>query len=243
MKKIIISVFLSVFTVVNCLASEISVNLFGEPVNFYDQGAEIINDRTYVPARGIFEKLNYAVDWNQEKKLVTLISSADNKAIFLMPDVSSVLVCENYSEVNLVNITNDSYKQYCTEIKTENAPVLLNGRIMLPLRVIAELSGYEIAWEKDTKSVYISASLDFTEFEKFFIDLENFVKVFSDLENDYTGKTLKSEYSFAQSHFNEFINYCEKQLSKEPRTQEELNTIVKKLNELLSVVLNNISEK
>lgn len=52
-------------------SSDISVKLNSRSVEF-DVPPMIINDRTMVPMRKIFEEFNYSVEWNGDSKLLQL---------------------------------------------------------------------------------------------------------------------------------------------------------------------------
>ena len=65
-------------TLVSASGSDISVVLDGRKIEF-DVQPQIINDRTMVPMRAIFEKLGALVEWNQDTQTVT--ASKDFKKI------------------------------------------------------------------------------------------------------------------------------------------------------------------
>lgn len=117
-------------------AKEVSVYLFGEKLSF-DVPPQIINGRTLVPMRKIFESLGYKVDWDKETK--TAIANREDMTI---------------------RITENSYTMYVNdEAKTlDVAPCIVNGRTMVPARAISESSGYKVDWDNDTRSVLITTA-------------------------------------------------------------------------------------
>ena len=44
------------------------------------------------------------------------------------------------------------------EQTTDTAPIIINGRTLVPLRVIAEIFGSKVDWDAETKTIYISNS-------------------------------------------------------------------------------------
>lgn len=139
MKKLI-SLALAVLLLVGMMitpvlaAKEVSVYLLGEKLSF-DVPPQIINGRTLVPMRKIFESLGYYVDWDKDTKT----------AIAVREDMT-------------IRITENSYTMYVnSEAKTlDVAPCIVNGRTMVPARAISESSGYKVDWDNDTRSVLIT---------------------------------------------------------------------------------------
>lgn len=119
-------------------AEDIKVYLFGEKLEF-DVPAQIVNGRTLVPMRKIFESLGYTVDWDKSSKTAIAVS-ADRT----------------------IRITIDSYTMYVNEeTKALDVPAcIIDGRTMVPARAISEASGYKVDWDKNTKSVLITKIAD-----------------------------------------------------------------------------------
>lgn len=115
-------------------ADEVSVYLFGEKLEF-DVPAQIVNGRTLVPVRKIFESLGYTVDWNNDTRTAIAVSAE-----------------------RTIRITENSYTMYVNEEeKTLDVPAqIIGGRTMVPARAISEASGYKVDWDGDTRSVLIT---------------------------------------------------------------------------------------
>ncbi len=116
---------------------KMSVN--GKYVNIDNQGTVpcIINDRTMVPIRAVIEALGGTVGWNQNLKQVTL--KLDGKTLYLR-------IGESYAF--------DENKSY----KLDSAPVLVDGRTLLPVRAVVEYFGGSVSWNNSTRSVTIKYS-------------------------------------------------------------------------------------
>ena len=56
-------------------ASNINVTLNGLAISFGDAKPEIINGRTMVPVRGLFEKMGYSIKWDSATRTATLTSN------------------------------------------------------------------------------------------------------------------------------------------------------------------------
>lgn len=114
---------------------EISVMVAGELLTF-DQPPVIVNDRTLVPLRAIFEALGVIVDWDEETQTIAA-QSGDNTVIKLQIG----------SDKMLVN----------GEEKTLDVPAQkINDRTLVPVRAISESLGCTVEWIEETNTVKIN---------------------------------------------------------------------------------------
>lgn len=116
--------------------ADITVTVNGEAIQFSDQSPVIKDDRTLVPARGVFEALGARVDWLGEARKV-VINTADKN----------------------VTLTLDSDTYYVNgEAKQLDVPAtLINDRTMIPIRAISESLGCTVDWDGDNRTVVITA--------------------------------------------------------------------------------------
>ena len=111
----------------------IKVLVNGKPIIF-DVAPEIKNDSTLVPARYVFETLGADVQWDEEMKIITIKG--------------------NEKEIKLK--INDKIAYVNSEaVQLDAAPVIVNGRTLIPLRFVAESFNAEVNWDQDTKTVNI----------------------------------------------------------------------------------------
>lgn len=112
---------------------QISVNSKQIPLN-NDVGMPFIEfERTFVPIRVISENLGYKVDWNQDKKLVTING---NKKVELV-------VGETSAKVQGKKVAIDSTGQV--------ASMLRNDRTYVPLRFVSEQMGAKVDYKQTPK--------------------------------------------------------------------------------------------
>jgi len=99
--------------------SEISVLLDGRPLTF-DVPPQIINGRTLVPVRGVFEQLGYTVDWEPIASMATLSNGT-----------------------NTVHITvgSSTFSTNGTAHELDVPAQIIGGRTMLPFRAVLESVG------------------------------------------------------------------------------------------------------
>ena len=115
---------------VNGVSTEIDAGRGTAPV--------IVNDRTLVPIRAIIEAFGGSVSWDDSTKTVTLTINDD--------------------KIKLVINSKTAYLNNRAHT-LDVSPAIINERTMLPIRFIAEGFNLGVAWEGDTKTVYIIRNL------------------------------------------------------------------------------------
>ena len=139
MKKILSFLIMLIVLVTLVQAAHAAVG-----IKIYIDGAEIecevppriINDRTMVPARVVFENLDANVEWDSANYQVH-IDAPDAYIVFTIGDKSAIL--------NGKTVTLDA------------APMILHDRTMVPIRFVSENLGYDVDWHDATKSVFITS--------------------------------------------------------------------------------------
>jgi len=118
-------------------ASDIGVSIDGQEITFPDQAPLIVDGRTLVPVRGVFEALGFDVDWNDEERAAVLTS----------PNYQLIIPIGSYSFT-----TNGT-------VHTLDVPAqIISGRTMLPIRFPLESVGYTLAWDPATRTVVITSN-------------------------------------------------------------------------------------
>ena len=124
---------------------EITIYLNSERLEF-DVPPQIIDDRTMVPLRVIFEALGAEVEWNEKHQMIW--GRNDESVIGLQIDRLEMTIAK-------YNIDVDT--PYSIEtITLDVAPILLNGRTLVPIRAVSEAFGATVNWIEDTKTVEIT---------------------------------------------------------------------------------------
>ncbi|MBE7015337.1 MAG: copper amine oxidase N-terminal domain-containing protein [Ruminococcaceae bacterium] len=126
---------------------EPTIRVDGRKVDFLkDQAPIIMNDRLYVPVRRVLEKMGATVDWNDKAKMVTVLS--DNNIVKLELTIDNKEITK-YTFTTVLNAEKET-------ITSDVAPVIVNDRTMLPIRVIAEAIGATVVWNEETKLTSIT---------------------------------------------------------------------------------------
>ena len=117
-----------------CYAQDINVSLNGNIVSFPNQQPVVVEGRTLIPLRGVFDNMGYSIDWDGETKTVTLKKNSDTLKI---------AIGQASIDVNGASTAIDVPAQ------------IINGSTMLPLRAIATATGAEVLWDADSKTATI----------------------------------------------------------------------------------------
>ncbi|HCC06628.1 MAG TPA: hypothetical protein DEP72_00485 [Clostridiales bacterium] len=191
MKKrliLLVSVLLMVFQVNYSLAEDnIKINMYGEDLYIKDQGPILYNDRTLVPIRVIFERLGLEVSWDADKRVVT--GKKEGLEIYLQVD-------SNISKLNKKEVILD-------------APAsIINDRVMVPLRFIAESCDKDVEWDQDNKTVRIKEKAQVTTAEEFLNAIESNKNIYLANNIDISEVMEKSEtYDLKHTILNNNVEY------------------------------------
>lgn len=137
--SVIFIVSLIVFASTNVFAAsqnDISVTVDGYTVEF-DVEPTIINGRTMVPLRAIFEALGASVEWEPSTKTVTS-TKAD---ITVSLAVGSKNIYINGKEETL-----------------DEPATIIDGRTLVPVRAISEAFECNVEWENVSRTVFVETS-------------------------------------------------------------------------------------
>lgn len=140
MKKLILTGIAMLMFAVPTMAND-SVTVYSNGNEVADKGV-IIEGRTMVPVRGVFEYMGYDVSWDSNTKTATLTNTKKNSTITLTNGESTF-------NVNDKVVTPDVPQQ------------IVNGRFMLPLRAVGEAVDAKIGWLNESKIATINENNNF----------------------------------------------------------------------------------
>ena len=178
MKKSLFMLFVGIFllSVMVCPVfadnGEIGVYLDAVKIEF-DVKPQIIDGRTMVPIRAIFEKMGAVVEWDAS---------------------TSSAICTKDDAV--VKMTVNSTDMYVNDrlIQMDTCPVVIDGRTLAPVRYVAEAFGANVQWDQNSNSVIITSN-------NISINTDNNQSLSSDDESQivYVGNT-GSKYHYKTCH-------------------------------------------
>ena len=103
--------------------------------------AQIVNDRTMLPMRSIFERIGAKVTWMESGKII--FATKGNLLITMQIDNTTMTV---------QRIENDEI----TKIELDSPPFIVDGSTIVPVRAVAESLGCSVKWDSQTYTVDIS---------------------------------------------------------------------------------------
>lgn len=130
-------------TAAPCFAEdEIAVTINGSAISF-DVPPQIIDGRTMVPMRKIFEQLGASVDWIGELQLILAVKGSKIMALAIGSDMLSITD----------NLTNET-----KTVTLDVVPQIVDGRTLVPVRAISQALDMDVEWDAATRTVRIGES-------------------------------------------------------------------------------------
>ncbi len=113
----------------------VKVYIYGYPMYFEDSQPVIINSRALLPLRETTDYLGGEVSWQP-------------------PD--TVVLGNGYEEDLVLKINSTTYYQGEQALTMSTAPVIIDGRTYVPVRLVAEYLGYTVEWDESSQSIFIN---------------------------------------------------------------------------------------
>ena len=118
----------------------------GQLLGFEDQEPIISeNNDTLIPLRGVLEAMGATVEWREEDRSV-YVKSFDNITRLLLTIDDPVMT--KYTLTSITTVDSE-------EIPLSTAPLIMNDRTMIPLRVVSENMGAQVDWDDATREITI----------------------------------------------------------------------------------------
>ena len=136
-------------------ANEITVTVDGTPVEFEGQGPAIVDGRTLVPVRGVFEALGFDVDWDQETQTAFLTMAVEVQTNWNRAELAFELG-ETMLEV-AITIGSDVLIFNGEEFALDVPAQIIEGRTMLPVRAVLEAFIDEFYWDAEIPAAVFSS--------------------------------------------------------------------------------------
>lgn len=135
-------------------ANNITILINGNQVDCSQQAPMLVDGRTLVPLRAIFEALGATVDWNASTQGITaktMTFTARGGADKALDLTFEMTIGQKNYKINGQTYTSDV------------APTIINGSTMVPVRVVSESFGCDVDWDSSTSTVKITSDIE-TEF-------------------------------------------------------------------------------
>lgn len=103
--------------------------------------AQIVNDRTMLPMRSIFERIGARVTWMESEKIIF----ATKGSLLITMQIDNTIM-------SVQQIENDEI----IKIELDSPPFIVNGSTLVPVRAVAESLGCSVKWDPQTYTVDVS---------------------------------------------------------------------------------------
>lgn len=130
----------------NYSAQKIYITIDSKPIEKFNMEPVIIDGRTLVPVRDIFEEMDAEILWNDKDREVT-IKKDDNTIVFKID-------------------SNEAIKNSIDVIKLDVPAKIINNYTMVPLRAISDSIGYNVEWDNNIRTVIIETPINTIENDK-----------------------------------------------------------------------------
>ena len=143
MKRFLLTFLFIMSITIPVFATNVSVQINGEIINFTDENgarvdAQIINNRTMVPMRKIFEMLGATVEWNGDTRTVT--ATEDDTQIVLQ-------INNDIATISKGDVTN--------KVVLDSKPIIVENRTLVPFRFVSESLDKQVGWDSDNRTAII----------------------------------------------------------------------------------------
>lgn len=152
---------------------DVKILIDGEVLNCTQ--TPLIQDGTaLVPMRDVFERLGASVSWDEETRSAAGV----------------------YKDVEITVFPDDGiFMRNGKALKLPVKPVLANGRILIPIRTVAESFGYSVMWRREDYTVSISTG---TVMKMYFLDCGQADSIFIELPDGKCMLIDSAESSFGE---------------------------------------------
>lgn len=139
-------------------AEDVKVYVNGAQLTDLDQPPVIVDGRTMVPMRAIFEALGCTVDWYSEDQVVAAYDL--NTVLFLQINSTygNKMDTKEYIDFMTQNPSEEEIKamRSSNTFSMDVPPMIVNSRTMVPLRTVGESMGAQVNWDGSARAVYIT---------------------------------------------------------------------------------------
>ena len=116
----------------------ITINLNGQILPEIDMPPIIIENRTFVPVRHVLESMGAVVDFHSEHQRIMIAY---------------------HDDLIVMHIGQNQFSFNDTVLTMDVAPQIINDRTLAPVSFIANALGFDVYWENESATVYLTAPL------------------------------------------------------------------------------------
>lgn len=119
-------------------AEEVKITIDGNALTGLDVPPVIINERTMVPARAVFENMGCDIAWNEATQEVYIMHNTD---------------------LIVLKINSNEGTKNGTAFSMDTPAKIVNDRTLIPIRAVSEAIGCQVGWDDASRTVSISTTV------------------------------------------------------------------------------------
>jgi len=172
--KNFVALFLTGLLLLSCagtvFGAEIKVTVDGTPVTFADAKPYIDeNGRTMVPLRPVADAMGIDVEWDRRTRTAVFSETYEDGREGFGYDINGKAVYGEIVYMSLSFKVEDAKVEMFANVEKDNGemtmivdhfqmdtkPVVKEGRTYAPLRYMVQSFGYDVGWDKETRTVTV----------------------------------------------------------------------------------------
>lgn len=124
----------------------------------------VIDGRTMVPLKMLEQMGDVVVDWQEMRQTAVVLTGTPEAVTALAVPAGSSRAYQltgTLAEFDAIGVSTDNIDWERVQITTLDVPAqLIEGRMLVPLRMISETLGYQVQWDSVTETVLITPPVE-----------------------------------------------------------------------------------
>lgn len=116
---------------------DVAVMYNGNLLEFSDVAPIIIDGRTMLPFRGVFEQMGAAVDYDDATRTARAVFNGNEISFSI--DSTQIYSSQSADPIYVMDVS----------------PVIIDGRTLVPVRAVAEAGGLSVGWDSERRTVVV----------------------------------------------------------------------------------------
>ena len=198
MKKSALFFALTYFLLIpfSCFGQTNEISIYLNDKQFFTEYKTIIqHGRLMFSLRDIGRLINSDVVWQEEQNMA-VVSNEKQRISFALNQQAVLIEEDGFTDVK----------------KMDTRPIIVNERMYIPVRVVSEISGFQVFWNSEHNQVHITSSSSTEDKEKPI----RIVKIASKAENSSTmiSPAVPVSYSPVSQNLEEIISYIKNNIDE-----------------------------
>lgn len=134
-----------------------------------DVAPVVVEGRTLVPLKMLEQMGDVVVDWQEERQTAVVLTGTPEAVTALAVPTGSSRAYQltgSLAEFDAIGVSHDNIDWERVQVISLDVPAqIVEGRMMVPLRMISEALGYQVTWDSVTETVLIGPPAEADQLE------------------------------------------------------------------------------